>query len=317
MKSQHEIKELNLVEHSLCSPSAMKRRDLCPGSLAEEAPLESVDTKFSADGTGYHHEMDDYLNSDMTGSLSLPARVSLEMLQEAIGDTLLPGGMTACGGKYVTEMRFDIISASHIYYKDFANVDLVIIYESELRAVVVDWKFGGMLVDHPAFNHQLKDYCVAVWDELGHDYCIETTYIQPKARGLYAVQPWHFSPEDLITIALQLKAIRDRAYANLGEYFVGRPCAMCKAATQGTCQARQNMLGRFSVSQVEYDQSMNSKQMGNLLEASLACIKQAEIIKDKIKSYMLAGNKVDNYILAGTNNRLTRQVTGPDIKVEA
>lgn len=317
MKSQHEIKELNLVEHSWCSPSSMKRRDLCPASLAEEVPLESIDTKFSSEGTELHHEMEDYLNSDFTGSLSLPARIALDMLQEAISDVLLPGGMTACGGKYVTEMRFDIVSASHDFYKDFANIDLVIIYEDELRAIVVDWKFGGMLVDHPAFNHQLKDYCVAVWDELGHDYCIETTYIQPKARGLYAVQPWHFSPDELITIALQLKAIRDRAYSNSGEYFVGRPCAMCKAATQGTCPARMNMLGRFSVSHVDYIPSMASHQVGNLLEASLACIKQAEIIKDKIKSAMLAGCKVDNYILAGTNNRLTRQVTGPDIKVEA
>lgn len=317
MKSQQMIAELNLPAHSICSPSSMKRRDLCSASLKEEHHLLGKHTKYSEEGEELHEEMATYLQSDMTGELSLPARIALDMLEEAICDKLLPGGVTECGGKFVVEHRFDIVSASHNNYYDFANIDLVIIYEQELRAIVADWKFGGMLVDHPAFNHQLKDYSVAVWDELGHDYCIETTYVQPKARGLYSVQPWHFSPDDLIEVALQLKAIRDRAYGPDSAYHVGRPCAMCKASIEGTCPARENMLGRFSSSTINGVSHLDSKQKGNLLEAALACIKQAEIIKEKIKASMLAGEKVDNYIIAGTNNRLTRQVTGPDIKVEA
>ena len=234
---------LEAPEHSLCSSSSLSRRELCPASLAEESLIDSFDTKESSEGTRRHKYAERFLKFEITEE-EIPeadraiVMSAVEMLFEALGDEFLPDGTTANGGRYFIEKRVQCTSTAAWNRNDWGTIDVLVIYKSEKRAFIGDFKFGGAFVPHPRWNRQLQDYSCNVWDKLGHDWCIETSYFQPFARGMYNHQPWHFAPDDLHRISLELKRIRDNSYMPSAEYRVGPACQFCKASMTGTCWAR-------------------------------------------------------------------------------
>lgn len=306
-----------MSEHSWCSPSSLKRRSLCSASCREEAGLPELDDEFSARGIRLHKLMEyrlkgrlnmDSLNDDERTNVSK----AFEMAENFLGDEILLDGSTANGGRWLCEVRMDAISSAAQAFKDWGTCDLIVVYERERRLVVLDWKFGGAMIDHPQFNYQLKDYAVMAWDKLGWGYQIETGYIQPAAAEKYECQPWVWTPEDGHRIAAEIRAIRERAYCENGEYVVGPACDQCNAKKNGTCWAREQVFGRVNMLAGLSDASqLDPVALGRAIDTTQVIKVEADRLWEMLKEQAMK-SETDGWIAKPEVNRLYRTVSKRD-----
>ena len=300
-------------EHSRCSPSSLKRRSLCPASCREEEGLPEIDDDFSARGTRLHKLMEyrlkgrlrmDSLNDDERTNVEK----ALEMALEFLGDDILPDGTTANGGEWFCEVRMDALTSGHPGYRDWGTVDLVVVYAREKRMAILDWKFGGAMIDAPRFNYQLKDYSVMAWDKWGWGFTIEVGYIQPAAAEKYDCQPWVWTPDDGHRIQAELRAVRARAYDNDAEYVVGPACDQCSARKHGTCWARHQVFGKINMLAGLSDASqLDPVALGGAIDAVQVIKSEADRLWDLLKE-QASKSPADGWIFKPDCNRLYRTV---------
>ena len=305
-------------EHSYCSPSSLKRRSLCSASCREEAGIEEDgDDENSARGIRLHKLMEymakgrlnlDSLSEDERSAVSKAWKMALNFL----GDEILPDGTTANGGRWFCEVRMDALTSSANGWRDWGTADLVVIYEREKRIVILDWKFGGAMIDHPQFNLQLKDYAIMAWDKFGWGFSIEVGYIQPASSEMYECQPWVWTPEDGHRIAASIKEIRERSYGNDVEYVVGPACDQCAAAKKGTCWARQQVFGRINMLAGLTEASrLDPVALGRAIDAAQVIHTESDRLWKLLKSEAMKRG-ADGWVAKPEQNRIYRTVSKRD-----
>jgi hypothetical protein len=211
-------------------------------------------------------------------------------------------------------MSLDCRSTSSEHRFDWGTVDFVALYHKEKRAVILDWKFGASLIDHPSFNLQLQDYACSILDRLDLDvtweWVVEVAYIQPSARDMYALQPYAFDGLMLRNIASKIRNIREKAYAFSGEYSLGPACAFCKASKTGTCWAIRNNLSKFIRDDMDIRiEGLAPEQIAENLTLIKSVKKESERVYQMLADYMRAGNDVPGY---SYNEKLNRISTSPN-----
>lgn len=317
--------------HSRCSPSSLKRRARCPASCFEESGiLEAHDTNASDEGTKLHRYMEKLLHGTLKFE-HLPeaarrlCKDAWEMMEFALGDEVKNGGKTVNGGEWFTEVRLPCSSSAAEGYEDWGTVDLIVVYRKEMRAVIMDWKFGASLVDAPLFNYQLKDYAVNLRDSgvcgVDMDWIIELGYIQPLAREMYNFQPASLSPEDLELAATENKAVRTRAYQEHDEYRIGQHCQFCKAKAAGTCWARGAFLSQFVAGDpIASLDGLSPIQLGEILSTVKVVAGEAKRIQELVRVDMAAGKAIPGFTYNPKVNRISgspssRGMKAPDIVI--
>lgn len=319
-----------MTAHSLCGSSSLKKRSKCSASCFEESRItEDHSTEQSDRGTRLHTIMEHLAFSKINlnrlpDDEAMPCAEAWDMVQESLGDEILPDGKTANGGVWFTEMRLECRSTAADGRSDWGTVDLIVLYPREKRAFIADYKFGGALIDHPLWNLQLQDYACNLWDasELGvdHDWCVEVTYIQPSARGAYNAQPHHFSPEDLGAIASRLRAIRNRAYSELDEYRVGQACQFCRA--KKSCWARSAFLSQFvATDPLLVLDGKTPMELGEILSVVKVAEAEAKRIYGMVKEVMKGGTEIPGYSYNAEVNRISgspnlRGLKPPEIHIK-
>lgn len=308
--------------HSLCSPSSLERRDQCSASCFEESKLKSSDDENSKRGTRLHKLMVyrlqgklsvDSLNDDERTAITK----AMEMAELSLGDEILPDGTTLNGGKWYSEIELKSTTTSAEGYNDWGTCDLLVVYQREKRAVVLDWKFGGGLIHHPKWNLQLQCYIADAWDWLvgqfgreAYEFCMETTYIQPAAAENYDTNPWHFEPNDRHRITARIKEIRERAYGESREYVVGPACDMCEAAKQRTCWARHQVFRNIlPIVGLQDASQLEPVALGRAIDAAEVVRRDGDRIWDMLKDAVRSGTPVDGWQFSEKGNRLYRKVT--------
>ena len=310
-----------MSSHSDCSPSSLSRRDACSASCFEESKLPEQDDDHSRRGTRLHRLMELML----VGALNLanlPAadaaavQEAWRMAGLALGDDLLPDGRTANGGLWFSEKRLVAQSTAAQGYNDWGTVDLVVVYPAEKRCVVLDWKFGGHMIDHPKFNLQLQDYMVMVWEWLEEEYAggasftMELTYIQPAASEKYNWNPWAFEPSERYRIAARIREIRERAYGDSRNYVVGPQCDFCKAARAGTCWARNQLFaGLVGIIGLTDASALSSDALGRALDSVQIVKRESERLWDMLRDAVREGKIADGWMVGGSGKQLYRKVT--------
>ena len=306
-----------MSEHSWCSPSSLKRRDLCSASCREEGGLPELDDEFSARGVRLHKLMEyrckGRLNMD---SLSEDERANVtkafSMAEEFLGDEILPDGSTLNGGRWFCEVRMDAVSSAAKGFRDWGTSDLIVIYEAEKRMVILDWKFGGAMIDSPPFNLQLQDYAVMAWDKYGWDYTIEIGYIQPAAADKYSCIPWAWTAEDGARFAARIKAIRERSYGEHGEYVVGPACDQCNGRKHGTCWARAQVFGRINMLVGLTDASgLDPMALGGAIDTAKVIKKEADRLCEMLKEQAFKTG-ADGWLAKPGQNQLYRTTSKRD-----
>lgn len=309
-------------EHTLCSPSSLKRRDLCSASCFEESGLESSEDENSRRGTRLHKLME-YLLKGRIHKDRIPKdeweaiSKAKEMAELALGDELLPDGTTANGGIWYAEVLLWSKTTAASGYTDKGTCDLLVVYEREKRAVVLDWKFGGALIDHPKWNPQLQCYVADAWDYLAEKYgrsafefTIETTYIQPAAVDGYDLNPWSFGPEDRSRLAAKIREIRERAYGENRSYVVGPACDQCEAAKRGTCWARKQVFaGLVGIAGLSSMDSLTPEALGRAIDAIDVSCKESERLWTMAKDAMRSGMLADGWKVSSAANRIYRTLS--------
>ena len=306
-----------MIEHSDCSPSSLKRRSLCSASCREEAGKKEMDDEFSARGVRLHALMVykakgrlnmDSLDEDERRAVEKAWRMALDFL----GDDILPDGTTANGGRWYAELRMDALTSAASGRRDWGTSDLVVVYEREKRIVILDWKFGGAMIDHPQWNYQLKDYAVMAWDKFGWGYTVEVGYIQPASAEKYECQPWVWTPEDGHKIAAQIREIRERAYGESVEYVVGPACDQCNGRKHGTCWARQQVFGKIAMLAGLSDASeLDPVALGRAIDATQVIKSEAERLWDLLKDQAMK-SQADGWKASEGTNRIYRTTTMRD-----
>lgn len=306
-----------MSEHSWCSPSSLKRRSLCSASCREEAGLQEMDDDFSARGVRLHKLMEyrlkgrlnmDSLNEDERTNVAKAYRMATDFL----GDDILPDGTTMNGGRWYAEVRMEAMTSAASGWRDWGTCDLVVIYEAERRMVILDWKFGGAMIDHPQFNWQLKDYAVMAWDKYGWGYTIETGYIQPANSEKYECQPWVWSPEDGHRIAAEIRNIREKAYSGQGDYIVGPACDQCNAKKRGTCWAREQVFGKINMLAGLSDASqLDPSALGRAIDATQVIKAEADRLWNMLKERAMFA-EAEGWVAVHDCNRLYRTVIKRD-----
>lgn len=252
-------------------------------------------------------------------------KAAYEMAEFALGDEIKKGGKTLNGGEWFTEVRLPCVSSAADGYEDWGTVDLIVLYRREMRAVILDWKFGASLVDAPLFNYQLKDYAVNLRDSgqygVNMDWIIELGYIQPAAREMYNFQPASLSPEDLDLAATENKAVRTRAYLEHDEYRIGQHCQFCKAKAAGTCWARGAFLSQFVAGQpIDSLDGMSPVQIGEVMSTVKVVASEAKRVQELVRSAMAGGLAIPGFTYNPTVNRISgspssRGMKAPDISI--
>jgi len=324
---------MQFTRHTLCGPSSLERRALCPGSLAQESWLDRGDEKDAdADrGTACHAAMEAFvlglpepeLTDDEARDVA-EAKKALEMLlmgDEILRDTvILPNGEIANrvrrtrGGAtvYVELELLDLPYSSES--TEIGTMDLVFIYEDHI--LLIDWKFGGSFVPAPKWNLQLKGYALGLWKDFP-TLPIHVAIVQPQVMVEYQVVPWVYEPEERDQFFSELSGIVARCHREPDFMVVGKACQFCQAARHVTCPAIQKTLGAFASingAGTQCLEEMTSMELGRVMAAAKAAEKAAIAIVGQARKLAMAGKTIDGWSCnqdSSGSYRLARKAMSP------
>ena len=317
---------MQFTRHTLCGPSSLDRRALCPGSLAQESWLDDGEEKdLDADrGTKCHEAMEAFilgrpepeLTDDEKRDVN-KAKQALEMLM--MGDVILQDEVapkvrrTRGGANVYVELELLDLPYS-MESNEIGTMDLVFIYEDHI--LLIDWKFGGSFVPAPRWNLQLKGYALGLWKDFP-TLPIHVAIVQPQVMVDYQVVPWIYEPEERDQIFAELSGIVSRCHQEPDLLVVGKACQFCKAARHVTCPAIQRSLGAFASLTPDGTgciTEMTAMELGRVMAAAKAAEKAAKEVVAKIRAIAMDGKEVTGWSCNQDSSgayRLARKATSP------
>ena len=317
---------MQFTRHTLCGPSSLERRALCPGSLAQESWLDRGDEKDEdADrGTTCHAAMEAFvlgrpepeLTDDEARDVK-KAKEALEML--LMGDVILQEEVapkvrkTRGGANVYVELELLDLPYS-MESNEIGTMDLVFIYEDHI--LLIDWKFGGSFVPAPKWNLQLKGYALGLWNDFP-TLPIHVVIVQPQVMVDYQVVPWVYEPEERDEFFSELSGIVSRCHREPDMLVVGKACQFCKAARHVTCPAIQRSLGAFAsinAAGTQCLEEMTSMELGRVMAAAKAAEKAATAVVAQARKLAMGGKAIDGWSCNQDSSgayRLARKAASP------
>lgn len=225
--------------HDPNSPSRLKQRKMCPGSLREESAVEPWDTEgkdYAIRGKLLHEFCQKAME---TGDIpSTPEGLNESDIEDAlwcIGHVRNTIDMLEVEGYETTIVYEHQVDLNHLGIStspDGNRLDVMIIvkYEGQnVGAVVVDYKFGQSYVDPVQWNLQLKAYCNGVWRAFGGQW-VRGVILQPAAGTPDAMfSEFQFNDEQLKFAEEEIIAIIEATKCNDAPLVRGRHCDFCRA----------------------------------------------------------------------------------------
>ncbi len=216
-------------QHHEYGPSGLALLERCTGSHSAQALAEDRDSEAAAEGR--------LLHSLVPYDTPIPDGVSID--QEALVDrcrqvlnTYLETGWTDI--EYERRVVLRDTDGAEI---NFGTVDVLIRYPD--YTVIIDWKFGRVIVPAAESNLQLANYAAAIMQELGQYRCVGVVY-QPRSTE----PPTEYEFSDAATIASNVKYLIEREKnqkrAGVYVYIPGDWCRGCRALS--TCNAVRSEL---------------------------------------------------------------------------
>lgn len=200
-------------EHNPCSPSQLKNRYLCPGSvrLIEEAEFpdrETVSSEAAQRGTFLHDCCENIVQGIMgysdikftekgdENAVVWSVSKVHQILDEYENPTIL------------LEQQIDLDLLGIPSGEKGNRVDVLIVIPGE-GVVVIDYKFGTMWTDHPKFNRQFRAYGWGAWNKYGGKWvrCIK---LQPELEEDDRYMEHTYQADEMETIGSDIKTIVDR-----------------------------------------------------------------------------------------------------------
>jgi len=217
------------LKHHEYGPSGLGLLERCTGSHSAQALAEDRDSEAAAEGR--------LLHSLVPYDTPIPETVSID--QEGLVDrcrqilaTYMETGWSDI--EYERRVTLRDTDGSEI---NFGTVDVLIRYPD--HTVIIDWKFGRVIVPSAETNIQLANYAAAIMQELGQDRCIGVVY-QPRSTE----PPTEYVFSDAATIASNIKYLiqreKNQKLAGLYVYIPGDWCRGCRALS--TCNAVRSEL---------------------------------------------------------------------------
>lgn len=239
-------------QHDLNSPSQLYKRYMCPGSAKAEEPFYPkgpVDPNYKkADENEAARE--GTLKHDTVHSLNLGQPITVQLEKEAMDQ------VNFC------YRRTQELLAQFCEEHKAAPDDVLILYEHELdlnhigisggtadvifvlpgvAAMLIDYKFGFMIVDHPKWNLQFKAYALGIVKKFGCK-TVECVKMQPTLDSEDIVQAYTFKEDEFMPITGEIALILAKTEAVDAPLVPGaKQCTYCKA--KDTCGARKEIVG--------------------------------------------------------------------------
>jgi len=271
------------MNDALFRPSSMLRRKLCPGSLALESTLPTVDdpNEFQEQGTRLHALVaDPSLPRDGCSPSELELIESVEKSEAQF---------TALGGRMQNYQEFVERQFSFHWNGEVLFVghpDRVRIYPSQKLAICSDYKFGFKEVQSADANLQLRCYLAMIAEE----YPVENYYgaiYQPRVSSRSIAV--HYTRQDIEKARLEIKAIFDACYAeNAPRRPSPQACEFCNARLSQSCPEHISWInavqtvGRLPVS------AWTDEQMEIFESRRSAAIKFIDDVHEQIKKIKAA-----------------------------
>jgi len=309
--------------HGFDSPSQLALRAICPGStnlqksvydkVSRGTILEDDDiSEFAKAGTNKHAlSVEHYSGIKDVNDPAMPADVkwTVEKSKEIIAQ--LPAGATV-----VMEYRVDLSFLGADVGEVGGQIDLLAVIPGRF-AVVIDWKFGVVYVEHPKYNWQLKAYSAAVARSFAVPE-VQAYILQPSAMSEdLCLRAVIYKQEDLQQIETEIKDIILKTREPDAPLVRGDHCAtkFCKARSYCP-QWRDSFLSIPQNDNVaSYMSLLPPEKRPELYENLKAAKKFCEIGLDAIKRMVVGGKlEIPGYVVG--EGRKTREWKDIDLAIQ-
>ena len=272
---------MNTNKHHPFSPSALERRDLCPGSWEVEAAIPDMTTPEAESGTRLHKAIADLIN---TNSLLMPENSGYtpeeaEICEKAVH--LYHEEQARYGRicKVYVEQELEFFDEGQTEPLYRGTADVILVFPDSVT--VIDWKTGFNPVQEAANNLQGAAYALAAMQHFSKSKAAVIFY-NPRIgqRTAHDFTNWK-------GIRDEIKAIIDHCKSEPTLKPGENACKYCKGALSGSCPALQTQTLGLSVSAkaglIEQLKDLSDEKALELFEACKPAQKLIDAIEAEIK----------------------------------
>lgn len=255
--------------HARFSPSAAKRRIMCPRSLRLEELFPETESPYAQEGTAGHSlaewELRQYLNKrkgkrPQSEYYTEELREAVDEYVQYVVDAHKEGLSAWADTRLLVEFRCDL---SDYAEGCFGTADAVVISDGAVE--IVDLKLGKGVEVSAKENEQLKCYALGVLNAFAPLYEIKEvkmTIVQPRLKNLSS---WSLEPDELLDWGENvLKPAAELALKGEGEFRAGEWCRFCKA--KATCRARAEANLELARLEFKEPELLSPEEMGQVLD---------------------------------------------------
>ena len=276
--------------HHENSPSALARREFCPGSRLMESGKPDSESDASREGTMLHSVIASRLLGQTTTE-------KLTTEQQIIIEDCLDFVDLFCDGKQlIIEQKSRLIDEDTGELLTEGTADVVIINGNS--AIVIDWKFGRGDVPEAVDNIQLATYALMVWQKYKADN-IPITHItcivyQPRAYPKLTEHTF----TDFGAMYNNIRAVIRRTFVDNPPLITGlKQCQYCKG--KETCPEYHNELATThnEIRTINPVSLLTASQLSEMVDKTSLIVRYHEMIKAEIRTRLEQGDEVSGWQL--------------------
>lgn len=286
-----------MTTHHPHSPSQLARQAACPGSFALSAqagPADTVDqTDYASEGDLLHARVVTGVTNDLTAEQA-------ELVEQCIKTR----DILTAGAEVQHELDLTLRDGDNTILTA-GRADVVAVWRNEngvpVKAMVIDWKFGRVLVRESADNLQLAAYSAMVAQATGAP-TVEAVVFQPRVSRDFEVYPFtKFAEITKVIAAVIAKANAPGMVLQAGDH-----CRYCPAMALCPEQRRQStaitVLPPPAAGEV-----VDPQRLADRLTLARRVKRFCETIEGAAKAYLAQGGTIPGYRLTEKSSR--RQIT--------
>lgn len=238
--------------HDRNSPSQLKKRYMCPGSVClEEAieeklggPIPEKKSEAASRGIVLHHCVRLVIEAGATpiagGTVShggygyVISQEDIDQVMQVVRYIRAEMSLWEQPHQIFWEMQIDLEHLGIKNSKDGSRVDLAVIFENGNHQLF-EFKFGRTWVDDPVYNWQLKAYANGIQKHYG-GAGVDVHLLQPGAMFETAYERQHtFTEMDLEAAGQHIRKIVDSTMQPQAPLTKGNHCEWCSVKSVGAC----------------------------------------------------------------------------------
>lgn len=208
------------------SASSLDRIAACPGSHAAESRLPERNSRDADEGTNLHDVMSGARDRKGLTSGQIWAVEFCERQDQALWLEHVAG--------LIWDERREWASSAQLLDSIITGKPDRVIWGGNL-ALVEDYKFGRIEVDHAEINLQLRAYAILAAQENRHHEAVTVAIIQPHATLENRVTVAQYAREDILQAKAELNDILVTASKADAPRRPGAHCRYCKALGTSRC----------------------------------------------------------------------------------